>query len=43
MCEEKQTIKAEEVGSLEELLGENDPLFQPEPEEESQEEPQENK
>ena len=39
MSKEKQTIKVEEVGSLEELLGENDPLFQPEPEEE----PQENK
>ena len=33
MSKDKQIIKAEEVGSLEEVLGENDPLFQPEPEE----------
>lgn len=32
MSEEKQTIKLEEVGSLEEVLGLDDPLFQPEPE-----------
>ena len=37
MSKEKQTIKVEEVGSLEELLGKNDPLFQPEPEEEPRE------
>ena len=43
MSKDKQVIKVEEVGSLEELLGENDPLFQPEPEEEEEEEPQETK
>lgn len=31
--EEKVKIEAEDVGSLEEALGENDPLFQPEPKE----------
>ena len=31
MCEEKQTIESKDVGSLEEELGLNDPLFQPEP------------
>lgn len=42
MSEEKQIIKSEEVGSLEEALGLDDPLFQPEPEE-TYPEPQESK
>ena len=29
---DKQIIKKEEVGSMEEIFGENDPIFQPEPE-----------
>lgn len=43
MSKDKQIIKAEEVGSLEELLGEDDSLFQPEPELEDSPKPQENK
>lgn len=31
MCKDKQVIRTEDIGSLEELLGPNDPLFQPEP------------
>lgn len=42
MSEEKQTIKSEEVGSLEEVLGLDDPLFQPEPESDDSK-PQENR
>lgn len=43
MSEDKQIIKSEEVGSLEEVLGLDDPLFQPEPEPESNpSQPQEN-
>lgn len=41
--EEKLVIKPEDVGSLEEILGPNDPLFQPEPNSESPPKPQENK
>lgn len=41
MSEDKQTIKSEEVGSLEEMLGLDDPLFQPEPES-NDPQPQEN-
>ena len=29
MSEEKQSISSEEVGSLEETLGENDPILRP--------------
>lgn len=42
MSKDKQTIKSNEVGSLEEMLGLDDPLFQPEPESEDSPKPQEN-
>lgn len=34
--EDKQIIRAEDVGSLEDVLGRDDPLFQPEPKQEEQ-------
>lgn len=43
MSKDKQIIESKEVGSLEEELGLDDPLFQSEPEETSSVKPKENK